>query len=92
YGIGSTLGVMLPFSRSHETEADRIGLTLMAIAGYDPIVAAQLWQRMQQHGGGAPPEFLSTHPSSTTRINNITAWAPEAKAEARKFGVTSFKK
>lgn len=93
YGIGSTVGVMLPFSRNHESEADRIGLTLMAIAGYDPVEAAQLWERMRANSGGAaPPEFLSTHPSSTTRINNITAWAPEAKAEARKFGVTTFKK
>ncbi len=92
YGIGSTVGVMLPFSRGHETESDRIGLTLMAIAGYDPIVGAELWQRMAQAGGGAPPEFLSTHPSNETRINNITMWAPEARAEARRFGVTSFKK
>jgi len=92
YGIGSTVGVMLPFSRSHETEADRIGLTLMAIAGYDPMVGAQLWERMSQAGGGAPPEFLSTHPSNQTRIDNILQWAPEARAEARKFGVTTFKK
>jgi len=92
YGIGSTVGVMLPFSRSHETEADRIGLTLMAIAGYDPIVGAQLWERMSQQGGGAPPEFLSTHPSNETRINNIKQWAPGARAEAKKFGVTKFKK
>lgn len=92
YGIGSEIGVMLPFSRSHETEADRIGLTLMAIAGYDPIVGAQLWERMSQAGGEAPAEILSTHPSNETRIANIKQWAPEAKAEARKFGVTTFKK
>lgn len=91
YGLGTQVGVMLPFSRSHETEADKIGLTLMAIAGYDPIVAAQLWQRMQAQEQGAPPEFLSTHPSSSTRIQNIQAWAPQAKAEARKFGVTTFR-
>tara|TARA_A100000171_G_scaffold53119_1_gene77151 strand:+ start:5554 stop:6375 length:822 start_codon:yes stop_codon:yes gene_type:complete len=93
YGLASSVGVMLPFSRSHESEADKIGLTLMAIAGYDPIEAADLWRRMQANAGGnAPPEFLSTHPSSSTRINNITSWAAGAKAEARKFGVTSFKK
>lgn len=92
YGLGSNLGVMLPFSRSHETEADKIGLTLMAIAGYDPITAAQLWERMQANEQGTPPEFLSTHPASGTRIKNIRSWAPAAKAEARKFGVTTFKK
>ena len=91
YGIGSQVGVMLPFSRSHESEADRIGLTLMAIAGYNPDEAADLWRRMQQNSGGAStPQFLSTHPSNQTRINNLEAWAPEAKAEARKYGVTSF--
>lgn len=91
YGLGSTIGVMLPFSRSHETEADRIGLQIMAIAGYDPAEAAELWKRMKARAGGqAPPEFLSTHPSNDTRINNLTKWAPLAKEEARKFGVTSF--
>lgn len=91
YGIGSTVGVMLPFSRSHETEADRIGLQIMAIAGYNPDEAAELWKRMKAKSGGqAPPEFLSTHPSNDTRIANLTSWAPLAKEEARKFGVTSF--
>lgn len=92
YGVGTQLGVMLPFSRSHETEADRIGLQIMAIAGYNPDEAADLWKRMKANSGGeAPPEFMSTHPSNETRINNLTAWAPLAKEEAAKFGVTSFK-
>ncbi|MET6991103.1 M48 family metallopeptidase [Sediminicola arcticus] len=91
YGIGTTVGGMLPFSRSHETEADKIGLQIMAIAGYNPYEAAELWKRMKANSGGqAPPEFLSTHPSNDTRINNLTVWAPEAVAEAKKFGVTSF--
>ncbi|MDC6389979.1 M48 family metallopeptidase [Maribacter sp. PR1] len=92
YGIGSQVGVMLPFSRGHETEADRIGLQIMAIAGYDPYEAAELWKRMKANSGGqAPPEFMSTHPSNDTRINNLTAWAPLAAEEAAKFGVTNFK-
>ena len=93
YGVGTQVGVMLPFSRKHETEADKIGLYLMAIAGYDPDEAAELWKRMSaQSSGQAPPEILSTHPSNTSRIANLTALAPKAKEEARKFGVTSFKK
>jgi len=91
YGVGSSVGLMLPFSRSHETEADRIGLQIMAIAGYNPEEAAELWKRMKANAGGkAPPEFLSTHPSNDTRINNLTNWAPLAKEEAAKFGVTTF--
>ncbi|HMQ44558.1 M48 family metallopeptidase [Mariniflexile maritimum] len=92
YGVGSQVGVMLPFSRSHETEADQIGLYLMAIAGYNPAEAAELWKRMSALANGqAPPELLSTHPSNESRIANLTALAPKAKAEAEKFGVTSFK-
>jgi len=92
YGIGTTVLGMLPFSRSHETEADRIGLQIMAIAGYNPDEAAELWRRMKANSGGqAPPEFLSTHPSNDTRINNLTAWAPLARQEAAKYGVTTFK-
>ena len=91
YGISTTLGVMLPFSRSHESEADKIGLDIMAIAGYNPDEAAELWKRMKAKNGSTTPEFLSTHPSNDTRIANLTKWAPAAKAEAKKFGVTSFK-
>nr|WP_315163809.1 M48 family metallopeptidase [uncultured Flavobacterium sp.] len=88
YGIGSQVGVMLPFSRSHETEADKIGLTLMAIAGYNPDLAVGFWQRMAaQSSGQSQPEFLSTHPSDATRIQNLKALIPEAKATAAKFGV-----
>jgi predicted Zn-dependent protease len=89
YGIGSQVGVMLPFSRSHESEADKIGLTLMAIAGYDPINAVYLWERMSALSNGqSTPEILSTHPSNQTRIDDLTSLIPQAKAEAAKFGVT----
>ncbi len=92
YGIGSQVGVMLPFSRNHETQSDNYGLHLMAIAGYNPYEAAELWKRMKaQSGGQAPPEFMSTHPSNDTRIKNLTEWAPLAEKEARKFGVTTFR-
>ena len=63
----------------------------MAIAGYNPDEAAELWKRMKANSGPSVPEFLSTHPSNDTRINNLTAWAPAAKEEAKKFGVTKFK-
>ena len=80
--------VALPFSRSQETEADRIGLILMAKAGYDPRVAIELWQRMEKQDGGqgAPPEFLSTHPSYETRIQQLRSFMPEALAYYRPSG------
>ncbi|WP_194766457.1 M48 family metallopeptidase [Tamlana sp. I1] len=92
YGVGSQVGVMLPFSRSHETEADKIGLYIMAIAGYNPMEASKLWERMKANsGGGAPSEMLSTHPSNDSRIANLKALAPKAIEEAKKFGVTKFR-
>ena len=78
YGIGTTVGVMLPYSRAHETEADKLGLIFMAMAGYDPNNAIGFWQRMQNLGGNQPPEFLSTHPGANRRINDIKAYMPEA--------------
>ena len=80
YGIGAGVGIALPFSRSQESEADRIGLILMAKAGYDPRVALDLWQRMEKKEGGkdAPPELLSTHPGYETRIEQLRSFLPEA--------------
>lgn len=78
YGIGSTLG-SLSFSRLHESEADRMGLIFMAMAGYDPREAPKFWERMSEASGGAkPPEFLSTHPSDERRAADLEAFMPEA--------------
>jgi predicted Zn-dependent protease len=78
YGIGSQVGAILPWSRQQELEADRYGLRFAAKAGYDPREAVPFWQRMEQAGGGAPPEFLSTHPSSNRRIRQLQKMMPEA--------------
>lgn len=77
YGIGAGVG-SLAFSRSHETEADRMGLVFMAMAGYDPREAPEFWKRMSEVGGQKPPEFLSTHPHDNTRINNLKEYMDEA--------------
>ncbi len=91
YGVGSNVGVMLPFSRSHETEADAIGLQIMAIAGYNPDEGYKLWERMQKASGGkAPNPLLSTHPSSSSRIANLKKLSPKVKIEAKKYGITRF--
>jgi len=78
YGVGGQLFI-LHYSRAQETEADRLGLTFMAMAGYDPHNALAFWQRMVAQGNGQQqPEFLSTHPADATRIANIQARIPEA--------------
>jgi len=87
YGAGSTVLGTLPFSRAHESEADHIGLILMAIAGYDPEMSVSFWERMAAKGGGGTPQFLSTHPSDSTRISDLRKWIPEAKQKAAKIGM-----
>jgi predicted Zn-dependent protease len=78
-GAGAAVGVMLPWSRAQESEADHLGLIFMAKAGYDPHAAVAFWQRMMQAAKGRrPPEFLSDHPSDETRVRQIEAWIPEA--------------
>jgi predicted Zn-dependent protease len=78
FGLGSQVGVLLPFSRTQESEADHLGLIFMAMAGYDPNQSVAFWKRMAADSKGAPPEFLSTHPSDETRIKQIESLIPEA--------------
>lgn len=78
YGIGSTLGGTLPFSRKEETEADKFGLYFSAMAGYNPQEAIPFWERMAASGGAKPPEFLSSHPSDANRIAQIKSIMPQA--------------
>ena len=83
FGAGAQLGVMLPFSRSQESEADRIGLIYMARAGYDPAEAPRFWERMTAGAGARPPTFLSTHPAPEDRVRRLEALIPEARREYR---------
>ncbi len=90
-GLGVQAGVLLPFSRKHESEADYIGVLLSADAGYDPREAVRIWERMAAASQGAPPEFLSTHPANETRIADLKGWMPEAMALYQRTPKTSVK-
>lgn len=88
-GMGANVGLLLPYSRTHESEADELGLYMAASAGYDPHASIGLWQRMAASGGSAPPEFLSTHPSDASRIQNLQEHMNKAMRyyrEAQKAG------
>ena len=84
FGVGTSVGVLLPYSRLHEGEADRIGLVLMARAGYDPRGAIPFWERMNAQAGPRPPEFLSTHPAPQSRIAALKGYMPEALSHYQK--------
>jgi predicted Zn-dependent protease len=87
YGVSTTVGVMLPFSRNHELEADRYGLIWTAMAGYNPQEAIGLWERMEKaSNAGNPPEFLSTHPSEGRRIQKLKEMMPEAMKYYKPMG------
>jgi len=77
-GLGANVGILLPFSRAHESEADYVGLLLSAQAGYDPREAVRVWERMERASQRHPPEFLSTHPGHGTRIKQLEGWMEEA--------------
>ena len=85
YGLGATVGMILPFSRTHESEADKMGLVFAAMAGYNIDSAPDFWNRMAKVGGARPPEFLSTHPDPANRANAIREYIPTAKAYGRKY-------
>ena len=78
FGMGASVGLVLPFSRSQESEADHVGLILMAKAGYDPRISLEVWERMERKERGGPPEYLSTHPGYETRTQQLKSWIPEA--------------
>jgi predicted Zn-dependent protease len=84
YGVTANVAFLLPYSRLHESEADRIGLTLMAMAGYNPNEAVRFWQTMSEQGGARPPTLLSTHPAPKSRIEKIQSFIPEAMRHYKK--------
>lgn len=88
-GLGSQYGILLPYSRKQELEADELGLIFMAMAGYDPTAATAFWTRMSQNSDGSTPEFMSTHPSDNTRIQQIQKYLPEALKHYKGAGQTS---
>ncbi|MFP4093424.1 MAG: M48 family metallopeptidase [Cyclobacteriaceae bacterium] len=85
FGLGTQFGVLLPYSRKHETEADELGIYFMAMAGYDTSEAVDFWSRMNEKGGERPPEFLSTHPSPENRISHIRNVIPKAEKFRNKY-------
>lgn len=90
YALGSTYGAVLPFSRLHESEADKLGLIFMAMAGYDPHEAPKFWERMDKvSGGNQPPEWMSTHPSHDHRISDLNATMTEAMKYYKPTGNTA---
>lgn len=91
-GAGAQVGVLLPFSRKHESEADEIGLYLMAMAGYNPDAAAPFWDRMNKMGGSRPPEFLSTHPDPEKRSDKLKQMVPKARLYAKRYPVPASSK
>jgi len=86
FGIGSKVGVELPYSRTHEAEADELGLYFMAMAGYDPATAPAFWERMKAKSSARIPEFLSTHPDPSNRISDLKKHMPKALAYYRNSG------
>lgn len=85
FSVSAQVGILLPYSRKHEYEADRLGLIFMAMAGYNPEEAVEFWTRMSEMGGSKPPAFLSTHPSDIKRIANMQKCMPEAMTYYNKY-------
>jgi predicted Zn-dependent protease len=92
YSVGSQYGVLLPFSRTHEAEADRIGMSLMAMAGYEPTEAISFWERMGKKSSGSTPFFFSTHPSDKQRVKNLNKYLEEAQTRYVPYKAVSGKK